>query len=178
MIVIACSVFFPSLVEFPFPNLVGWVHRWIGRTILKWAISVLNSLIVGETGMTSQCQVNGKLGQQLVSFSIWLSNKYHVNILLIYRPLCRNSFGLRFKNELLSPLYSIFSLKKKLLAVMLLPTAWWCLQPLNQSLHRFATGKTKRDFLFGVGLVLLDLRIIFCYFIGTNGRQALWIIGL
>ena len=54
---------------------------------------------------------------------------------------------------------------------MLLPTAWWCLQPLNQSLHRFATGKTKRDFLFGVGLVLLDLRIIFCYFIGTNGRR-------
>ena len=65
--------------------------------------------------MTSQSQVNGKVGQQLVSFSIWLSNKYHVNILLIYRPLCRNSFGLRFKNELLSPLYSIFSLKKSCL---------------------------------------------------------------
>ena len=32
---------------------------------------------------------------------------------------------------------------------------------------------TKCDFLFGIGLVQLDLRIIFFYFIDTNGRQPL-----
>ena len=64
---VASNVFFPSLVEFPFPNSVGWVNRLIGRIILKRAISVSNSHILGEMGMASQCRVNGKLGQQLLS---------------------------------------------------------------------------------------------------------------
>ena len=35
------------------------------------------------------------------------------------------------------------------------------------------TLTTKCDFLFGIGLVKLDLRITFCYFIDTNRRQPL-----
>ena len=48
-IVVISNVFFPSLVEFVFPNSVGWVNRLIGKIILKWVISVSNSLILGET---------------------------------------------------------------------------------------------------------------------------------
>ena len=107
----------------------------------------MNSLIVGETGMTSQCQVNGKLGQQLVSFSIWLSNKYHVNILLIYRPLCRNSFGLRFKKRIVKSFILHFFTKKKVACrhvatnSMVMPTT------LKSIVASFCNGKDKAWFL-------------------------------
>ena len=70
-----------------------------------------------------------------------------MNILLIYRPLCRNSFGLRFKNQLLSPLYSIFSLKKKVACrhvatkSMVMPTT------LKSIVASFCNGKDKAWFL-------------------------------
>ena len=40
-------------------------------------------------------------------------------------------------------------------------------------LKSIVTLTTKCDFLFGIGLVKLDLRITFCYFIDTNRRQPL-----
>ena len=48
------------------------------------------------------------------------------------------------------------------------------------ALKSFCNGNDnlKCDFLFGISLVQLDLRIFFCYFIETNGRQPLGIIGL
>lgn len=65
------NVFFPSSVEFPFLNSVGWVNRLLEKIILKWAI--------------------------LVSFLAY--HKYHVNILPIRRPTCRISFGLKLRNQ-------------------------------------------------------------------------------